>query len=99
MAHNYGMKIATNITTRCNFHLPMPVELYRQLRDEADRSGKPATLLARQAIEAWLEQRRKMARHQAIASFAAACAGTPADLDSDLEAISVEHLLKPGETP
>jgi hypothetical protein len=76
-----------------NFHRPLPDDLYARLRAEAERSGRPATLLARRALELWLRQRRKAARHSAICAYAAECAGTPADLDPALEAASVEYLL------
>jgi len=48
------------------------------------------------AIQAWLRQRRKVARCQAIAAFAAESAGTPLDLDVELEAAAAEHLLELG---
>ncbi len=76
-----------------NFHLPLPDEVYRDLREEATRSSRPATALARQAIELWLHHRRRVARHEAIAAFAAEHAGSPLDLDTELEAASLEHLL------
>jgi len=82
-----------------NFHLPLPDEVYRDLRAEAERSSRPATALARQAIELWLRHRRKVARHQAIAAFAAEHAGTPLDLDTELEAASIEHLIATNEGP
>jgi len=80
-----------------NFHIPLPEETYSDLRAEAARTRRPATTLARQAIELWLRQRRKAARHEAIAAFAAECAGTPFDLDLDLEAASIEHLMDSDE--
>jgi len=76
-----------------NFHLPLPEEVYRDLREEASRSSRPATVLARQVIELWLRHRRKVARHEAIAAFAAENAGSTLDLDTELEAASLEHLL------
>ena len=75
-----------------NFHLPLPEEVYRDLREEATRASQPATALARQAIELWLRHRRKVARHEAIAAFAAENAGSSLDLDTELEAASLEHL-------
>ena len=82
-----------------NFHLPLPDKLYRDLRAEAQRSSRPATALARQAIEIWLRHRRRLIRHQGIAAYAAEHAGSVLDLDSQLEAASIEHLLatKEGE--
>jgi predicted transcriptional regulator len=76
-----------------NFHLPLPDEVYRDLREEASRSSRPATALARQAIELWLHHRRKAASHEAITAFAAEHAGSSLDLDTDLEAASVEELI------
>ena len=81
-----------------NFHLPLPDEVYRDLREEAQRSSRPATAVARQAIERWLQHRRKVARHEAIAAFASAHAGTPLDLDTDLEAASIDHLSNMDES-
>lgn len=80
-----------------NFHLPLPDDLYKQLQEEAIRSKQPATRLARQAIELWLQQKQKAALHEAIAAYVAQYAGTHADLDEELEAASVEYLLTGGE--
>lgn len=82
----------------CNFHVPLSKELYNKLRAEAKRSKQPATKLARQAIDLWLWQRQKEARHKAIAAYAAQCAGTESDLDEALETASIEHLLAEEET-
>ena len=76
-----------------NFHLPLPDAIYNDLREEAARSSQPATAIARQAIELWLRHRRKVARHRAIAAFAAKHAGSTLDLDPQLEAASIEHLM------
>ena len=78
---------------RHNFHIPLPDELYGRLRVEAERSKQPATHLARQAIELWLRYRQKMAHHQAIAAYAAKHRGSPTDLDSELEAASLDLWL------
>jgi predicted transcriptional regulator len=80
-------------TTRTrNFHVPLPDDVYEELRTEADRSRTPATVLARRAIESWLQQRRKALQHHAIAEYATRYAGSEADLDEGLEAASGEHL-------
>lgn len=76
-----------------NFHVPLPEDLYIELRSEADRSGRPATVLARDAIELWLRQRQKRALHVAIADYAERYAGTEFDLDQELEIASTQHLL------
>jgi hypothetical protein len=80
-----------------NFHLPLPDEVYSGLRAEAERTSKPATALAREAIELWLRHRRKLARHEAIAEFASEHAGSHWDLDTDLEIASTEHLIATDE--
>ena len=76
-----------------NFDLSLPEETYKGLREEAERTHQPATAIAREAIESWLRQCRRMARHQAISDFAKEFAGTTLDLDPQLEAAAVEHLL------
>jgi hypothetical protein len=81
-----------------NFHLPLPLDVYEALRDEASRLQKPATALAREAIETWLHHRRRAAVREAIATYAAEHAGSRVDLDPALERASVELLRqkKPG---
>lgn len=76
-----------------NLHVPLPDELHRRLRTQAARRGKPATAAAREAIEAWVEEVEKLALHEAIAEYARETAGSPADLDEDLERAGIEHLL------
>jgi hypothetical protein len=78
-----------------NFHLPLPEPVYAQLKSEAERQQVPATTLAREAIDQWLRQQARQARHDAIAAYAAEMAGTEFDLDPDLEAAGIEHLLQP----
>lgn len=79
-----------------NFHLPLPDDTYEQLRTAASRSKVPATTLAREAIDLWLREHLRRARHDAIAAYAAEAAGTSLDLDADLEAATVEHLTQKG---
>jgi hypothetical protein len=75
----------------------LPDETYNHLRIEAERAKVPATALVREAIDLWLRQQRRKARHEAIAAYAAETAGTPWDLDSDLERAGVKHLLNTGK--
>jgi len=81
-----------------NFHLPLPDHTYTHLRAEAERTQMPATALAREAIEWWLRQQQRKARHAQIAAYAAEMAGTDLDLDPDLEAAGIERLVKTGKT-
>jgi hypothetical protein len=77
-----------------NFHVPLPEQTYDHLRAAAERARVPATALAREAIDSWLRQQLRKARHDAIASYAAEMAGTDLDLNADLEAAGIEHLVK-----
>jgi hypothetical protein len=81
-----------------NFHLPLPERTYCHLRAEAERLQAPATALAREAIDLWLRQQLRQARHDGIAAYAAEMAGTDLDLDPDLEAAGIEHLVRTGQT-
>ncbi len=76
-----------------NFHVPLPDETYDHLRIAAARIKVPATTLAREAIDLWLRQQMRKARHDAISAFAVEAAGTPLDLDDDLESATIEHLV------
>jgi hypothetical protein len=76
-----------------NLHVPLPADLNKELRAEARRSGRPATWLARYAIQKLLEERKREALHNEIGAYAEAAADTPQDLDSELENASIEHLL------
>ncbi|HXJ44167.1 MAG TPA: hypothetical protein VNH18_33075 [Bryobacteraceae bacterium] len=80
-----------------NFHLPLPEHTYVQLRAEAERAQVPATTLARMAIDAWLHQQMRNARHEAIGAYAAEMAGSPFDIDPDLESAAIEHLRRNGK--
>ncbi|MGV8042636.1 MAG: hypothetical protein AB2L07_22160 [Thermoanaerobaculaceae bacterium] len=79
-----------------NFHVPMPAEMYRDLRAEAERRGVPATALVRQVLEEWLEAHRRLVVAEAIAAYAAGMAGTSGDLDPELETAAVESLERDG---
>ena len=76
-----------------NFHLPLPDQTYAGLRAEAERTGVPATTLARDAVDSWLRQQHRKARHEAITAYAERMAGTHLDLDPDLESAGIEHLV------
>jgi hypothetical protein len=76
-----------------NFHLPLPEQTHMALRAEAERTGVPATALAREALDWWLRQQLRKARHDAIAAYASEMAGTRLDLDADLESAAIEHIL------
>jgi hypothetical protein len=56
------------------------------------RAKRPTTSLAREAIEAWVDERERQAVHEAIVTYATEMAGTAADLDEGLERAAIEHL-------
>jgi predicted transcriptional regulator len=75
-----------------NFHLPLPEEVHEMLREEAERSGQPATTVAREALQDWLRRRRRERRHAEIVQFASANAGSALDLDPELEQAGLEAI-------
>lgn len=75
-----------------NFHIPLPNQLYTRLREVAKRQNRPATQMAKQAVEYWLEEQEKLALHEEIASYATHAAGSSEDLDIQLEEASLKHL-------
>jgi hypothetical protein len=75
-----------------NLHVPLPEPIYRRLRLEAERSERPATDLAREAIDHWLGERQRQVVREAIQEYASKVAGTSDDLDEDLEAAALEGL-------
>ena len=82
-----------------NFHVPLPERTYALLKLEAGRARLPATTLAREAIDAWLNDQARKAQHQAIAQYAADMAGSPLDLDRDLEAAGIEQITPRTKAP
>src|SRR5271167_3690 len=84
--------------TMKNFHLPLPERTYSGLRAEAERAQVPATALAREAIDWWLREQARKARHDQIAAWAMEMAGTDFDLDPNLELAGIEQLVKTGKT-
>ena len=81
-----------------NLHVPLPDDLNEELRSEAERSGQPATEIARDAIRQFLRRRRRQSLHEGIAAYAREVAGTAADLDGELEDSALEDLVSLDET-
>lgn len=75
-----------------NLHVPLPEPVHAKLRAAAEATGRPATEVARDAIERWLAELARDARRRAVAEYAAAVAGTDADLDPALERAAVASL-------
>ncbi len=81
------------IQARHNFHVPLPEDLYHQLRAEAERTQQPATMIARHAIACWLQQQQHEALHERLQAYATQHEETSVDLDPDLEHAAVEQVL------
>jgi rRNA-processing protein FCF1 len=77
-----------------NFHLPLPPALYAALKKEAKKRGRPATAIARSAVESWLFRARASELHEEIASYAVKHGGSDMDLDRSLEVAGIESLLE-----
>ncbi len=86
------------VHTQKNFHLPLPEDIYSELRDESRRTKQPATRIARQAIEHWLKERRRAELRASIVAYAEKHAGSDADLDESLEKLSADQLFVNPET-
>jgi hypothetical protein len=76
-----------------NFHLPLSADLHMLLRQEAKKTGVPATTLAREALESWLRERQREELCSELNAYIADMAGSQADLDEDLERAGVEFLV------
>jgi hypothetical protein len=74
------------------FELSLPDELHARIRQIARREAKPAQEIVRTAISAGLAVRERRERTRAIGAYARRMAGSPHDLDRDLESAAVENL-------
>lgn len=81
--------------TATNFHVPLPPKLYAALRKTAEREGRPATQLAREAIARFILMQRRREIEGELRAYVAATAGSLDDLDPDIEAASLEVLRPP----
>ena len=95
--HSYDSKKSRRsimaIDSVLNFYVPLPQTIYKKLREEAQRSRQPETVIARDAIDNWLKQRERETLHKQIAAYAKAHAGSEVDLDEELVLASIEYLL------
>jgi hypothetical protein len=77
-----------------NFHLPLPEELYDELRSCAREVGQPATRFAQELMRAGLDDWRRALRRREIAAYAQQVAGSSEDLDPELERAGIQELVK-----
>jgi len=98
MSCDRGMKSATRAAPSRNFHLPLPADLYDELRAEAERRGEAATTLARAALAEWLQARRRLAVAEAVTAYATTTAGSTDDLNPEVEAAGLAA-IDPGTRP
>ena len=95
------MPKTTNLDAEHKIHVPLPRELYLWLKQEAERSKQPATVIAREALEQLQKARKKAEREEALRLFIAENAGTEWDYDpvigeAGLETISASSKKRSG---
>jgi len=81
------------------FHLPLPEHLHDALRAEAAEGRRPATEILREALEGWLQSRRRARLDAEIEAYAREVAGGDCDLDLELEAAGIEAIAAERERP
>lgn len=77
-----------------NLHVPLLPELHGALKRQSEQMSVPTTALAREAIEEWLERRRRAEIAEQLREYAEMVAGTQDDLDEALAAAGEEELLR-----
>jgi predicted DNA-binding protein len=75
-----------------NLHVPLPEEVHSELREASQQDGRPATAIARDAIEQWLAERRRRRIAEEITASISGLEGSELDLDPELESAGVECL-------
>jgi predicted DNA-binding protein len=70
----------------------LPKELHERIRRIAKREAKPTQEILRSAISAGLAIRERKQRARAIKAYARRMAGSPQDLDADLESATIDCL-------
>jgi hypothetical protein len=83
-----------SVSKQKNFHVPLSNDTYLALRAAAHVTGRPATQIARNLIESWLKERKKELLNQELAAYVQENAGSRFDIDPELEAAGIEHLIK-----
>jgi predicted DNA-binding protein len=81
-------------STRKTIHISLSEDLHAELFAYAEQRGEPATVLAREAIEAWIERQRKEQLAQEILTYATDVAGSDDDLDPELAEAAEEELFE-----
>jgi hypothetical protein len=77
-----------------NFHLPLPADTYDELRSASEEMSQPATQLVRSILQNWLKLRKKAQTKNKIAEYTREIESNDVSIDSDFEALGVEHWIK-----
>jgi Arc/MetJ-type ribon-helix-helix transcriptional regulator len=77
-------------------HVLLPAHIHQVLREESRGQGVSANEVVRQALEAWLHERRRVRLAEEIQRYAQAEAGGPDDLDPALESAGLAVLSEGG---
>jgi predicted DNA-binding protein len=75
-------------------HVPLTAELHGSLQQISSAVGKPATVVAREAIEEHLKRLKKSVIDESIQRWALEVSGTDLDLDPELEEAAVDFLAE-----
>lgn len=74
--------------------VPLSTELHASLQQISSAVGKPATVIAREAIEEHLKRLQKIIVDQSIQRWAMKVSGTDLELDPELEQAAVDFLVQ-----
>jgi hypothetical protein len=77
-----------------NLHVPLPQDLYAELKELSKTMGKPATKVARMAIEQWTRASVRVRVKRQISAYAHAMAGSDYDLMPELEQAALAALME-----
>jgi plasmid stability protein len=72
----------------------LPSELFQALKTEAATQGISATVIAREALAAWLNEQKRQRIAQELRAYALEVVGTSDDLDPAWEQAGLENLAQ-----
>jgi predicted DNA-binding protein len=81
-------------TNKQNFHVPLSIDVYERLKLEAQHLQRPATEVARVAIESALQKLETQRIYEEIKAYAQEMGGTEADIDPVLQASNWAEFAK-----
>jgi len=83
------------VVAKRNPRVQLPDHFHVRLRLCSLGLGRPATVLAREAIERWLDEYERSQLDKSISRYARQAAATADDLDDELQSASLESWAEP----